>query len=132
MNPELKDVWEHMRDLGLHALAHANRHTCYSDPAGPRWSELGVLQAAHAAELLVKARIAQEHPLLIFEQLPRPPDEVADLNLVDLFEHGRAIQWSDLPATMGRHRTSATKRRAVQGVRTPSKRHSALRSAIRS
>ena len=34
------------------------------------WPELSVLQAAHAAEFLVKARIAEEHPLLVFERLP--------------------------------------------------------------
>lgn len=71
VNPALKGIWEHIRDLGLGALAHAHRHAAYAAMENPRWPELSVLQAAHAAELLIKARIAQEHPLLIFEQLPR-------------------------------------------------------------
>src|SRR5690242_8785771 len=71
VNPELKGIWEHIRDLGLGALAHANRHAAYAAMENPRWPDLSVLQAAHSAELLIKARIAQEHPLLIFEQLPR-------------------------------------------------------------
>lgn len=98
MNPALKGIWEHIRDLGLGALAHANRHAAYAAMENPRWPELSVLQAAHAAELLIKARIAQEHPLLIFEQLPRSSQATAaHLDLEDLFRQGRTFQWSDLP-----------------------------------
>jgi len=86
-----------MRDLGLGALAHANRHAAYAGD-NPSWPELAVLQAAHAAELLIKARIAQEHPLLIFEHLPRSTQAVGEhLDLEDLFAQGRTFQWSDLP-----------------------------------
>jgi hypothetical protein len=99
MNPDLKGIWDHIRDLGLGALAHANRHAAYAAMENGRWPELSVLQAAHAAELLIKARIAQEHPLLIFEQLPRPtgtgPGTLLDLQ--DLFRQGRTFQWVDLP-----------------------------------
>jgi hypothetical protein len=98
VNPVLKDVWQHMLDLGLGALAHANRHAAYSAMENPRWPELSVLQAAHAAELIVKARIAQEHPLLIFENLPRSTQAAGPhLDLEDLFKQGRTLQWSDLP-----------------------------------
>lgn len=98
MNPALNGIWEHMRDLGLGALAHANRHAAYAAMENPRWPELSVLQAAHAAELLIKARIAQEHPLLIFESLPRSTQAAgAHLDLEDLFKQGRTFQWSDLP-----------------------------------
>jgi hypothetical protein len=98
MNPELKGIWEHMRDLGLGALAHANRHAAYAAIENGRWPELAVLQAAHAAEILIKARIAQEHPLLIFEHLPRQSQAIASLlDLHDLFKQGRTIQWAELP-----------------------------------
>lgn len=54
--------------------------------------------AAHAVELLIKARIAQEHPLLIFKQLPRWTQAAgAHLDLEDLFKQGRTVQWADLP-----------------------------------
>lgn len=87
-----------MCDLGLGALAHANRHAAYAAVENPSWHELAVLQAAHAAELLIKARIAQEHPLLIFEHLPRSAQAVGSrLDLEDLFSQGRTFQWSDLP-----------------------------------
>jgi hypothetical protein len=101
MNPELKGIWEHIRDLGLGALAHANRHAAYAAMENPRWPELSVLQAAHAAELLIKARIAQEHPLLIFDELPRSARvSGSHLDLKDLFTQGRTLQWSDLPARL--------------------------------
>ncbi len=87
-----------MLDLGLGALSHANHHAVYAPIVNPHWPELSVLQVAHAAELIIKARIAQEHPLLIFEQLPRPPQaSKAHLDLQDLFQYGRTFQWTDLP-----------------------------------
>lgn len=87
-----------MLDLGLCALAHANRHAAYYSAENERWSDLAVLQAAHAAEILIKARIAQEHPLLIFDKLPSMSDE--ELSLDDLFKKGKTIEWSDLPARL--------------------------------
>lgn len=97
MNSALGEVWSHMRDLGLGALAHANRHAAYAAD-NDTWPELSVLQAAHAAELLIKARIAQEHPLLVFEKLPQSTKAPGrKLDVQDLFRHGRTLQWVDLP-----------------------------------
>lgn len=59
MDIELENVSQNILNLGLGALAHANRHAAYYDDVNDKWGELSVLQAAHAAELLVKARIAQ-------------------------------------------------------------------------
>lgn len=98
MNPKLKDIWEHILRLGLDSLTHANRLAAYSPYMNDSSLVLSVPQAAHAAELLIKARIAQEHPLLIFEQLPRSRRAAGDLlDLEDLFQQGRTLQWSDLP-----------------------------------
>ena len=98
VNADLAGVWEHMRDLGLGALAHANRHASYAAIENERWPELSVLQAAHAGELLLKARIAQEHPLLVFDQLPRSTQAAGSaLTTESLMENGRTIQWSDIP-----------------------------------
>ncbi len=95
MNPQLTGIWQHMRELGLCALAHANRHSAYLDIENGAWAEFSVLQAAHAAEILIKARIAQEHPLLIFENLPKESAE--ELSIKTLFEKGKTIEWNDLP-----------------------------------
>ncbi len=71
-----------------------------------------MLQAAHAAELLIKARIAQEHPLLIFEHLPRSTQTAAArLDLEDLFRQGRTLQWADLPERLW----------AATGIKIPNK-----------
>lgn len=59
MNNELRNVAENMRELGLGALTHANRHAAYQDIVNDKWAELSVLQAAHAAEILIKAKIAE-------------------------------------------------------------------------
>ena len=62
------------------------------------------MQAAHAAEILIKARIAQEHPLLIFERIPRPDAGGQDLlSFKKLLTEGRTYQYVDLP-----HRLWAT------------------------
>lgn len=104
MEKELKGVHRHMLSLGLGALTHANWHANYYSPDNEYWGELSVIQAAHAAEILIKARIAQEHPLLIFEQLPKPEGNGdALLNLEHLIQNGRTFQFKDLP-----HRLWAT------------------------
>ena len=64
MDNHLRAVHKHMRHLGLAALAHANWHANFHSFENDWWPELSVLQAAHAAEILIKARIAQQHPLL--------------------------------------------------------------------
>ncbi|AFZ03158.1 hypothetical protein Cal6303_4249 [Calothrix sp. PCC 6303] len=86
-----------MLALGLGALAHANWHANYMSIENSKWPELSVLQAAHAAEILIKARIAEEHPLLIFEQLPRSKVTDNFLEMKHLFESARTIQYSELP-----------------------------------
>ncbi|MBK8537024.1 MAG: hypothetical protein IPL59_19170 [Candidatus Competibacteraceae bacterium] len=86
-----------MLRLGIGALTHANWHSNYHSFENGYWPELSVLQAAHAAEILIKARIAEEHPLLIFEQLPRSKGNTTELELQHFFEHGRTVQYSDLP-----------------------------------
>jgi hypothetical protein len=98
LNLQQIKVHEHMLELGLGALAHANGHANYMSFDNDKWPELSVLQAAHAAEILIKARIAQEHPLLIFEQLPRSSQVDGDiLELKHLVERARTVQYSDLP-----------------------------------
>lgn len=98
MNPELKGVAEHMRELGLGSMQHALRLSLYDGGDNRWWGELSVLHAAHAAEVLIKARIAQEHPLLIFQQVPKPaPGRIDPLSFEELLESGMTLQYSELP-----------------------------------
>ena len=58
----INSIAAHMRALGLGALAHANWHANYMSFTNDYSPELSVVQAAHAGELLIKARIAaREH-----------------------------------------------------------------------
>ncbi len=98
MNNELNNVHENMLELGLSALAHANYHSAYYNIDNDKWDMLSVIQAAHAAEILFKARIAKEHPLLIFESLPKISTQ--QLSIKQLTENGRTITWSDIPKVL--------------------------------
>jgi hypothetical protein len=101
MNPELKHISKHILDLGLGVLAQAQRNCMYTSYGyDSRLDEgvYGVLQAAHAAELLIKSAIAEQHPLLIFSSLPKSTNTYSSiLSLNDLFESAKTIQYFDLP-----------------------------------
>jgi len=60
-------------------------------------SRMCVVHMAHAAEILLKARIAQEHPLLIFSKLPKPNNSENTLTLMNLLEGGRTFSYEELP-----------------------------------
>lgn len=98
MQTELRDVAKHMKGLGLGALTHAMRLSLYCDHDNPWWGELSVLHGAHAAEILIKARIAAEHPLLIFAEIPRSTQARGQLlAFEDLVQRGRTIDFQELP-----------------------------------
>ena len=56
-----------------------------------------VVHTAIAAEILLKARIAQEHPLLIFSKLPNSDPRKDTLTLIDLLESGQTLSYDGLP-----------------------------------
>jgi hypothetical protein len=101
MHPELKEISQHILDLGIGVLSQAQRNSLYSSYGyDSRIDEgvFGVIQAAHAAELIIKAAIAEQHPLLIFSTLPKSTKvDGSFLSLSDLFENGKTIQYFDLP-----------------------------------
>ncbi|BEM52298.1 hypothetical protein SME20J_09850 [Serratia marcescens] len=102
MDINLKKVYEHMIELGAGSLAHANFLAHFDEISNPMWSQLGVLQAAHACEIFLKARLAQEHPLLIFESLPKSTADCVNkitglLDFESLLEKGQTITYSELP-----------------------------------
>lgn len=101
MLDDLNRIPYDMRELGLATLSHSNR----IEPQTDRWAELSILQVAHAMEILIKARIAEEHPLLIFDKLPKPTKnnegEITDeLSVSKLSEKGHTIEWSSLLDTL--------------------------------
>ena len=99
MHPELKEVSQHILDLGVGMLSQAQRNALYTGYE-TRIDEgvFGVLQAAQAAELIIKAAIAEQHPLLIFSTIPKSTTVDSDfLSLSDLFENAKTIQYTELP-----------------------------------
>lgn len=58
MHTDFKNIHNHMLKFGLGALTHANWHANFVSCHNDKWGELAVLQAAHEAEILLKARIA--------------------------------------------------------------------------
>jgi hypothetical protein len=94
MNPA--EVSNHILRLALGLLRHSAYHAHLISPDNDQWAEMSVVQAAHAGELLIKARIAEVHPLLLFEKVPAIRDnQLLDLQL--LAREGRTFQFADLP-----------------------------------
>jgi hypothetical protein len=87
----LKDVPKSMRRTGMLLFRDAFMEALQ----GPEL--MSVIHTAHAAEILLKARIAQEHPLLIFSKLPKADSNQETLTLADLLERGRTLSYEELP-----------------------------------
>ncbi len=86
------EIPKNMKELGLAALSHANR----IEPQTDKWAELSILQVAHAMEILIKTRIAEAHPLLIFDKLPPQKNNGEELSISMLSEKGHTIEWNSL------------------------------------
>ena len=101
MHTDLKGVSDNILTLGIGVLSQAQRNVFYTDHGYEvklDESVFAVLQAAHAAELIIKAAIAKEHPLLIFASMPKSKSAEGELlSLNDLFENGKTVQYSELP-----------------------------------
>ena len=99
LNNSLKDLDEKILRLALAALTRANTDVFYHDRGKEHHGVLAPLSAAHAGELLLKAIIAKEHPLLIFQSLTDTnPDK--DVNLDWLLQHGKTHDFSKLPSIL--------------------------------
>lgn len=99
MHPELENISEHMKEIGLGLLSQAQANAFFWHPKN-RLDEgiFAIIQTAHAAEILIKACIAEHHPLLIFTKLPKSVN--VEENLLDfdsLFESGRSLDYKELP-----------------------------------
>lgn len=86
-----------MREFGCYTLGRAIVDVTFSEMMKPYAHASAVTLAAHAAEIIVKSRIATEHPLLIFDTLPKSTSTTQLLSIKELFEYGKTIMYSDLP-----------------------------------
>ena len=100
MNPETKQVSQHMKEFGLHILGRAIYDATFNEMMRPFAHMLSVVHAAHGAEILIKARIAEEHPLLIFKSYPKSNTTKDVLSIKELFKYGRTLMYSELPEVL--------------------------------
>lgn len=98
MHSDLKDIPNRILSVALGALTQANQHAVYYDPGMDHWHDMSVLNAATAGELLIKAVIAKEHPLLIFRDLFQLDDpNNSDLTIEHIVSHGKTYGLEHLP-----------------------------------
>jgi hypothetical protein len=86
-----------MRAFALSSIGRALSDVVYAEQGRPFAHSLAVVHAATGAEVLLKARIAEEHPLLIFGKLPTHRSTAEALTIQELFEHGRTVDYFALP-----------------------------------
>ena len=99
MHPSLTGLSERILELALSALRRANTDAVYFDYGMDHRESLAPLSAAHAGELLIKAIICKEHPLLIFKNL-FDKSTSNDINLDWLLLNGQTHDFSRLPSLL--------------------------------
>lgn len=97
MGHGLKEISKHMREFGLNLLGRAIYDVTFSEHCRPFAHSLAITHAAHGAEIVIKARIAQEHPLLIFSRLPEAKTKYERLSLQALFDDSVSYSYRELP-----------------------------------
>ncbi len=98
MDTEVHKISDHMYDLGKYLLGHGIEHVIFTGVRHPLWASTGVLHVAQATEILIKAAIAQEHPLLIFTDLPKLSQvQEEKLTIGQLMTKSKTAQYSKLP-----------------------------------
>lgn len=98
-----------MKAFGLGLLGRAVADSTFSEVCRPFAHASAVTLAAQAAEILVKAKVAEKSPLLIFAKLPPVPKEEREMVLEDLFETAKTHTYDELPNLLW----------AATGVRIP-------------
>jgi hypothetical protein len=99
MHPDTRQVAAHMKEFGLALLGRCLQDVTFDEICNPYAHAMGVVSCARSAEIIIKARIAEEHPLLIFNKLPRP-DPTALLDVRALMNDGQTLSYKELPAAL--------------------------------
>ncbi|HNW97616.1 MAG TPA: hypothetical protein PKK00_04290 [Bacteroidales bacterium] len=87
-----------MRDFGLYMVAKGVVNATFSEQGSPYSYAMGVVHVANGFEILIKAKIVEEHPLLVFNKIPKETNIVdGNIKFEDLLEHGQTIMYSELP-----------------------------------
>jgi hypothetical protein len=87
-----------MRDFGLSMVAKGVVNATYSESGEPYSHAMGLVQVANGFEILIKSKIVEEHPLLVFSKIPKEANlSDGNIKMEDLIEHGQTIMYSELP-----------------------------------
>ena len=99
MHHSLEGISTRILSLATDALMRANTDAVYFDPGMEHRRSLAPLAAAHAGELVLKALVAKEHPLLLFKNIgEKSTDDEIDLDW--LLKNGRTHDFSRLPSVL--------------------------------
>lgn len=87
-----------MRDFGLSMVAKGVVNATFSEHGEPYSHAMGLVQVANGFEILIKSKIVEEHPLLVFTKIPKEANLLdGNIKMEDLIEHGQTIMYSELP-----------------------------------
>ncbi len=87
-----------MRDFGLSMVAKGVVNATFSEVSEPYSHAMGLVQVANGFEILIKSKIVEEHPLLVFNKIPKEGNLLdGNIKMEDLIEHGQTIMYSELP-----------------------------------
>jgi len=87
-----------MRDFGLSMVAKGVVNATFTEHGEPYSHAMGLIQVANGFEILIKSKIVEEHPLLIFTKIPKEANLLdGNIKMEDLIEHGQTIMYSALP-----------------------------------
>lgn len=87
-----------MRDFGLSMVAKGVVNATFSEHGEPYSHAMGLVQVANGFEILIKSKIVEEHPLLVFSKIPKEANLLdGNIKMEDLIEHGQTIMYSELP-----------------------------------
>ena len=101
MHESLAGIEQKMFALSVASLAQAQTNTMFWEPDWKGRDLLAPILVAHSGELLIKAIIAREHPLLIFKNLfETSKSEDIEVDLTRLLEKGQTHDFSKLPALL--------------------------------
>jgi len=96
INKDRLEMASQMRDLGISMVAKGVVSATLSEHGIPYSHAMSVVHVAHGFEILLKSRIVEEHPLLIFKKVPKTT-QATEIKMEDLLEHGQTIMYSELP-----------------------------------
>lgn len=97
MDSKLKCIHKHIKEYGFVVLGRSIYSATYTEQLNPYSNRLCVIDAAHGIELIIKARIAQEHPLLIFKDIPMNQEKYKLIDYEQLYDKGKTYSYSELP-----------------------------------